>query len=464
MQDTKERVALTSILASGGLTVAKGAVGVLTGSLAILSEAAHSLIDFGATVMTYFAVRVSGKPADEEHHYGHGKMESVAALAETALLFLLSGLVIWEAGKRLLAEGGHAVEATIAAFAVIIVSVVVDFFRARLLSRVAHETASEALEADALHFSSDMWSSLAVLVGLGGVALGYQWADSAAALVVALFVCIAGWRLGRRTIDTLTDTAPAGSAETVTRAASKVLGVVAVDRVRVRPSGDKVFVEVVAGVSRTLPLDRVEAVKANVAEAIRAEMPRAEVVVTIAPRALNTETMQDRIMVIARNRALAVHHVTVHDIRGKLAVALDLEVDRKLTLGAAHDIADELEAALREELGADAEVETHIEPLQQDAAGREAPPERVKAVQMTLAEIAAEVGVITDVHNVRVRETDEGEIVNFHCRVDPALTVQTVHDKVDELERALRRRSPSIKRVIGHAEPRRTDSGVRRSA
>jgi len=464
MQDTKERVALTSILASGGLTVAKGAVGVLTGSLAILSEAAHSLIDFGATVMTYFAVRVSGKPADEEHHYGHGKMESVAALAETALLFLLSGLVIWEAGKRLLAEGGHAVEATIAAFAVIIVSVVVDFFRARLLSRVAHETASEALEADALHFSSDMWSSLAVLVGLGGVALGYQWADSAAALVVALFVCIAGWRLGRRTIDTLTDTAPAGSAETVTRAASKVLGVVAVDRVRVRPSGDKVFVEVVAGVSRTLPLDRVEAVKANVAEAIRAEMPRAEVVVTIAPRALNTETMQDRIMVIARNRALAVHHVTVHDIRGKLAVALDLEVDRKLTLGAAHDIADGLEAALREELGAEVEVETHIEPLQQDAAGREAPPERVKAVQMTLAEIAAEVGVITDVHNVRVRETDEGEIVNFHCRVDPALTVQTVHDKVDELERALRRRSPSIKRVIGHAEPRRTDSGVRRSA
>jgi cation diffusion facilitator family transporter len=464
MQATKERVALTSILASGGLTVAKGAVGALTGSLAILSEAAHSLIDFGATLMTYFAVRVSGKPADEEHHYGHGKMESVAALAETALLFLLSGVVIWEAAKRLLGEGGHAVEATIAAFAVIVVSIVVDFFRARLLSRVAHDTASEALEADALHFSSDMWSSLAVLVGLGGVALGYQWADSAAAIVVALFVCLAGWRLGRRTIDTLTDTAPAGSAQTVTRAAAKVRGVVAVEGVRVRPSGDKMFVEVVAAVSRTLPLDRVEAVKTQVAAAIRAEIPRAEVVVTTAPRALDTETVQERIMVIARNRALAVHHVTVHDIRGQLAVALDLEVDRKLTLGAAHDIADGLEAALRDELGPDVEVETHIEPLQQDAAGREAPPERVKAVQMTLAEIAAEVGVITEVHNVRVRETDEGEIVNFHCRVDPALTVQAVHEKVDELERALRRRSPSIKRVIGHAEPRRTGSGVRRSA
>jgi cation diffusion facilitator family transporter len=463
MQDTKERVALTSILASGGLTVAKGAVGALTGSLAILSEAAHSLIDFGATLMTYFAVRMSGKPADEEHHYGHGKIESVAALAETALLFLLSGVVIWEAGKRLLGAPEHVVEATAAAFAVIVISVVVDFFRARLLYRVAHETASEALEADALHFGSDMWSSMAVLVGLGGVALGFQWADSAAALVVALFVCLAGWRLGRRTIDTLTDTAPAGSAQTVIQAASKARGVVAVDRVRVRPAGDKVFVEVVAAVSRTLPLDSVEAVKANVADAIRADIPRAEVVVTTAPRALDTESVQERVMVIARNRVLAVHHVTVHDIGGRLSVSLDLEVDHKLQLGAAHDIADGLEAALRDELGPDVEVETHIEPLQQDTAGREAPPERVRAVEITLGEIAAESGMIRDIHNVRVRETDDGEIVNFHCLVDPAQTVQAVHEKVDEVERALRRRSPSIKRVIGHAEPR-TGSGARRSA
>src|SRR5947207_6155781 len=191
MADVKEKVALGSIAASASLTLAKGVVGVLTGSLAILSEAAHSLIDFGGTVMTYFAVRISGKPADEEHHYGHGKVESVSALAETALLFVLSGVVIWEAVKRLLGEPGHVVEATVAAFAVIIVSVLVDFFRARLLYRVASETASEALEADALHFGSDMWSSVAVLVGLGGVAFGYKWADSAAALVVALFVCIA---------------------------------------------------------------------------------------------------------------------------------------------------------------------------------------------------------------------------------------------------------------------------------
>jgi cation diffusion facilitator family transporter len=454
MQSEKERVALGSIVASGGLTLAKGVVGLLTGSLAILSEAAHSLIDLGATVMTYFAVRISGKPADEEHHYGHGKVESVTALAETALLFLLSAAVIWEAVHRLLGDKAHVVEATVAAFAVIVISIVVDFFRARLLYRVAGETASEALEADALHFGSDMWSSIAVLVGLIGLTLGYQWADSAAAIVVALFVCLAGWRLGRRTIDTLTDTAPPGVAEAVLRVARRIAGVVAVDAVRVRPAGDRMFVEILVAVSRTLPLDRVAALKTEVADAVRAELPRAEVGVDAAPRALDNETVQERVMVIARNHGLAVHHVTVHDIRGKYSVSLDLEVDRKLALGVAHDIADRLEAALREELGTDVEVETHIEPLQPpEAMGREAPPERVRAVAMALAEIAAEVGTIRDVHNVRVRETEEGEIVNFHGRVDPALAVQAVHEKVDEVERALRRRSPSIKRVIGHAEP-----------
>src|SRR5262249_42789733 len=154
----KGRAALGSIGASAGLTLAKGVVGLLTGSLAILSEAAHSLLDLVATVMTYFAVRISGKPADAEHHYGHGKVESVSALADTALLFVLSGIVIWEALARLTGDHGHPVAVTVWAFAVIIVSIVIDFFRARLLYRVAAETSSEALEADALHFGSDMWS------------------------------------------------------------------------------------------------------------------------------------------------------------------------------------------------------------------------------------------------------------------------------------------------------------------
>ncbi len=289
MQDIKQRVALSSMAASAGLTAAKAVVGVATGSLAILSEAAHSLLDFAATVMTYYAVRISGRPADEEHHYGHGKVESVTALAETALLYLLSGIVIWEALQRLFGGHGHAVEATLWAFAVIIASIVIDFFRARVLYRVATETSSEALEADALHFGSDMWSSLAVLIGLVAVAFGYPWADSAAAVVVAVFICIAGWRLGRRTIDTLTDTAPPGAADQIAAAVGRLAGVVAIDRLRVREVGKVLFVDLVVAVSRTLPLDRVATLKDRIVNLVRADRPAAEVTITAEPRALDDE-------------------------------------------------------------------------------------------------------------------------------------------------------------------------------
>jgi len=452
-QHDKEQVALTSMFASAGLTAAKAVVGIMTGSLGLLSEAGHSLIDFGATVMTYLAVRISGKPADDEHHFGHGKVEAVSALAQTGLLFLLSAVVIFEAIRRLFFHGGPEVEATIWAFGVVIVSIVVDFFRARALTKTADATSSQALEADALHFSSDLWSSLAVLIGLIGVYFDMPWADAVAALVVAALICIVGWRLVRRTIDTLTDAAPAGVAQRVLGIVTKIPGVVAIERLRVRSSGEQNFVDLGVAVSRTLPLDRVSAIKDRLRDAILIDMPRSEVTVTTEPRAVDGETVLEKVMVIARNRALAVHHVTVHDIEDRLSISLDLEVDGKLTLTQAHSLADQLEAAIAEELGASVEVETHIEPLYPPNAGREAPPERVKAVEMTLAEIAAEGRAVRDVHNVRVRETDDGEIVNFHCRVDPAMTVDTVHEKVDEIERALRQRSPSIKRVIGHAEP-----------
>jgi cation diffusion facilitator family transporter len=454
MKDIKQKVALSSIVASAGLTAAKAIVGVMSGSLALLSEAAHSLIDVGATVMTYYAVRVSDKPADEEHHYGHGKIESVSALAETALLFVLAGVVIWEAAKRLMSEQPPDVEATPWAFAVISLSIVIDFFRARVLYRTAEQTSSQALEADALHFDSDMWSSLAVLVGLVGIALGYTWADSVAAMAVSVVICIVGWRLGRRTVDTLTDTAPAGAAERIRAMVARIPGVVGLDRLRVRKVGKVLFVDLVVAVSRTLPIDRVAALKDRIVAMVRADSQAAEVTVTAEPRALDDESVLERVMVIARNRGLAVHHITVHAIEGRLAVALDLEVDGALSLGAAHDIASGLEDAVREELGPRVEVETHIEPLQPfDEPGRDASPERIAAVRHALAEIAAKVDLVGQIHDVRVRESDDGEIVNFHCLVDPAIKVANVHDKVDEVERGLRLRFPSIKRVIGHAEP-----------
>ena len=246
-------------------------------------------------------------------------------------------MVIFEAGLRLAGTQRHAVEATVAAFVIIAVSIVVDFFRARTLRRVAQATLSEALEADALHFSSDMWSSIAVLFGLGGVALGYSWADAAAALVVAVFICIAGWRLGWRTIETLTDTAPAGVRERITAIARRVPGVVAIEQVRARPAGAVLFVDLGVGVSRTLPLDRVSAIKDRLTREIRAELPTAELTITTEPRALDDETARERVMLIARNRGLAIHHVAVQTDLRPAVVSADLEVEGTMPLAAAHD-------------------------------------------------------------------------------------------------------------------------------
>jgi divalent metal cation (Fe/Co/Zn/Cd) transporter len=221
-----------------------------------------------------------------------------------------------------------------------------------------------------------------------------------------------------------------------------------------RKVGPRYFVEPSILVPRTYPLDRVTAVKTAVENKVVSLLGDADVTVTTAPVALNDETILQRVNVIARNRALAVHHVTVQNLQGKLSVSLDLEVDGHLSLGAAHDIADRLEHEIAEEIGNDVEVETHIEPLQTaDLSGHDAHPTRVREVEMALAQIAGELGTIRQVHDVRVRETSDGEMINFHCRVDPAQTVHEVHEKVDDLERALRERWPSIRRVVGHAEP-----------
>jgi divalent metal cation (Fe/Co/Zn/Cd) transporter len=216
------------------------------------------------------------------------------------------------------------------------------------------------------------------------------------------------------------------------------------------------FVELGVGVSRTLPLDRVTAIKEQLTGAIRADMPQAEVTITEKPLALDDETVRERVMVSARDLGLAIHHVAVQTIAGQLSVSADLEVDGTQALSTAHEVASRLEQAVREELGPDVEVETHIEPLPADVlAGRDAASARIAEVREVLSSLAADIPDLAEVHDVRVRETPDGEIVNFHCQVDPALSVAAVHDMVDALERRLRRKFPAITRVIGHAEPRR---------
>jgi cation diffusion facilitator family transporter len=450
----KTNVAAISIFASAGMAVTKFAVGIAIGSLALISEALHSSVDVIATVITWLVVRVSDQPADEEHHYGHGKFESLSALGVIALLYVLAGGILVESWSRL-SEGAPPPTISAVPFVVLVIDIAVNFWRARALHRTARETRSQALAADALHFASDVLGSIAVIIGLVLTGLGFAWGDSVAAIAVAVMISILGLRLGRSTIETLLDRAPEGASEKATQAIRSVSGVVGVERVRVRMVGPTHFIDAIAKVPRTYPIDRVEAIKRGAQAAVTEAIGDADLTFTAVPVVRDNESVRERIMVIARNSGLAVHHVTVHDLGDKLTVSIDLEVDGDMELKAAHDIAHGLERSIREDFGEDVEVDTHIEPLEPELPhGSDAPPERVETIRKALSQFAGN-GAIHDIHNVRVRETEAGEIVNFHCRAAPSMSVIKVHEKVDEIERALRSAFPSIKRVISHAEPPR---------
>ena len=450
----KESAALASIAASALITLGKLVAGLMTGSLALISEAGHALLDTGATILTYFAVRAAHKPADDEHHYGHGKIEAVAALAETGLLVVLAVGVVVEAVRRLSGHASEQIDASWVAFAVLGASITIDLVRWLSLSKIAKETKSDALAADALHFSSDLVGSVCVVLGLIGVRLGYAQADSIAALSVALFIGIAGYRLGRQTIDTLVDAAPKGLAERLRKRIEATVGVVEVESLRLRPAGPEVLGELQIRVPRTMPLERVARVKQEVTDAVNAEAPEVKVTVTADPIALDDETVLEQVLLISARRRLPVHHVTVQEIDGVKSVSLDVELDSRMSLAQAHEIASGLEQAIVSELGSGVEVDTHIEPLESDElAGRDVPDGQIADMVSILEEAARNGRIITDVHNVRVRQTTAGLVVNYHCRAPEQLSVQDVHDAVDFLDQRLRSRVPEITRVVGHAEP-----------
>jgi len=247
----KRMAALTSVIAAIGLTAIKIIVGVFTGSLGILAEAAHSGLDLVAAIMTLLAIRISDRPADPEHNYGHGKVENLSALFETLLLLGTCVWIIYEAVQRLFFKPVE-IDVSIWAFIIMAISIVVDISRSRVLNRVAKKYKSQALEADGLHFSTDIWSSSVVIVGLFCVKLS-EWfpkleflhhADAVAALAVAMIVVLISVRLGMRTITALLDTAPKGLKEKVTGEVESIEGVVDCHNVRIRYSGAKVFLDV----------------------------------------------------------------------------------------------------------------------------------------------------------------------------------------------------------------------------
>ena len=459
MQREKRTVALNSLLAAIAITFLKLIVGISTRSLGILSEAAHSGLDLVAALVTLLSVRVSDKPADAEHQYGHGKVENFSAFIETGLLLLTCVWIVWEAVRRL--NGHHSVhiEPTLAAFVVMFLSMVVDWWRSRKLQVIAKRYDSQALEADALHFSTDIVSSGVVVLGLGLVWAGQHWqvawlakADAVAALLVSVVIVYVSSRLARRTIDALLDAAPAGYRGRIVNAALKINGVIEVERARIRRAGNRYFADVSVGLARNVTFQRSGQVADEVTSAVHRLLPNADVVVHPIPRPASAENIFDRVRAVATRHNMNVHDVSVQDLHGRLHVEQHLEMDEKLPLKQAHDLVSMLESEIRQEIPEIASILTHIE---SEPATIEAGEQidRDAHLEGRLKAVSAEFPDILDTHDIQVKRVNGRVYISCHCTFRDDMPLSRVHDVSTALETRFKQEDPELFRVLIHPEP-----------
>ena len=476
----KTVVALSSVGAAIGLTSIKIIVALLTGSLGILAEAAHSGLDLVAALMTFFAVRVADRPPDATHHYGHGKVENLSAFLEAGLLLLTAVWIIYEAIRRLLFHEGH-VEASIWAIAVMGFSILVDYTRSRALLRVARKLGSQALEADALHFRTDIWSSSVVIAGLLVVLITNSFhlptwlgqADAVAALGVSAIVIWVSSRLVRETIDALLDRAPGALAAQVEEAIKLVEGVTEVRRVRVRRAGNKLFADVVIAAPRISTFEQTheltQRIEAATLAGVHSISPQGEVdvVVHVEPTAAPGETVIDQIHYLAELEGVHAHDIRVREVSGKLEADFDVEVHADMDLSNAHAVASRLEQAILQNNSQVQRVTTHLEAPDTIVVHRQDVTQQYPEMAAHICSIAdriAGAGSAHDVHLYRsypqnrdrkapAEDGSEGLDVVLHTTFDAHAPISQVHILAEEIQRTLRQTYPHLASVVIHTEP-----------
>jgi cation diffusion facilitator family transporter len=456
----KRRVARASLLAALLLTSFKIIVGLSTNSLGILSEAAHSGLDMVAAAITLWAVRISGLPADREHTYGHGKFENLSALFETFLLLVTCLWIIYEAVKRLFFREVH-VDLNIWAFVVVFVSIIIDISRSRALKRAADKYASQALEADALHFSTDVWSSLVVLFGLIGVAASKQFsvpwlvqADSVAALGVAAIVVWVSLQLGKKTVDDLLDSVPKGMQEQVEAAVRAVPGVAEVRQVRLRRSGPEVFADVTLAVIRAAAFEQTHDIANQAEAAVRSIFPKADVVVHVEPAIPSDEDVTTKVRLLAARHGLGAHGIRIYEENRQRWLELHLEVNESLLLEEAHRQASEFEQALREAIPSLERIVTHLEPAGDSAATVRSQSAGELLIHRFLVRFQNETKTRFHPHDLVVQQIGAELSVSLHCTLQPATPIVDAHDFTVRLEDYLRAHIPKLGRVVIHVEPK----------
>jgi cation diffusion facilitator family transporter len=444
----QRRTALVSVLAALALIGLKLGAGLASGSLGLVSEAVHSGTDLVAALLTFFALGVAGRPADPGHPYGHGKAEHLAALAEAVILVAASLFISYRAVSHLVGASESDVQATWYAFVVIAVVIVIDASRTLVSLRGSQRYDSPALQANALHFGSDMAGSVAVLVGLAFVAAGRPGADSLAALFVAVLVLLAAARLIRSNVDVLMDLSPPASDAAARAAIAQVDPPVELRRLRLRRSAGRHFADVVIGVPPGGAVGQGHAAADQVERAVQDALPNSDVVVHVEPGV--EEALRDRVhaAALAVPRVREVHNVRVVTVDGGLEVGLHLKLPGELSLENAHAVASEVEDAISAAVPEVVAVQTHLEPLREPAAGQRTAPPDEQAILAIVRDLTGEAP-----RDVRLVRTEEGLLVFVTLHVPPDRTLAEAHTLASEVEERIREQLPEIADVVVHTEP-----------
>jgi len=387
----KVRVAFSSLLAAIFLTVTKLVVGIITQSLGIISEAAHSALDLIAAGMTYFTVKRSDKPADAEHHYGHGKFENLSALLEAILLLITCAWIIYKSFERIFFKSVE-IKVLPVSFIVLLIAIIIDISRSTALSKMAKKYQSQALEADALHFQSDIFSSLVVILGLVFVKFGLPVADPLAALSVALLVLRASWKLGKRTVDVLLDRAPEGLDQKIKEMIQVIPQVSSVSRLRLRRAGSHYFLDMNVMLEKDSSLEKAHQITIQIEEKVALLLPNSDVIVHTEPEEgggfleekseLFKEGQEEKRIVLEIlnqhfDQFVEFHDLTFRRTGDSRLVNLHLVVPKGIKIEDAHKLCDHLENDIKDRLG-ESEITIHIEPCEGECKTCEQECERKK--------------------------------------------------------------------------------------
>lgn len=448
----KKAVALYSIVAAIFLIGAKTIVGFMTGSLAILTDAVHSLLDLGASIITYFSVKISDKPSDREHHFGHGKVESLGALLQ--ILFLLAACIgiILRAVDRMQSHSAE-INLNVWAFAVVLLSITIDFNRVRALRRVAKKYSSQALAADALHFSADIYVSAVVLLGLVAIKLGFSVADPVAAIAVSLFIISTAVRLARRSIDVLLDRAPAETEEVIRQTVRSFPEILGITKLRLRSDGRTTFAEMSLNVDRALTFGRADNLAARLQRALQDHLPAVDIIFTLIPASAESEKTADAVRYIVSSFGLTLHHLIISETDEGNFVSMHIELPGEITLNEAHSRAGEISARLHREIPTLKKAVIHTEPLSTDSGSSPENVPNLDVLRDKVKVIVESFPGVADCHNIILTPLTRGLALSADMRMNGSVTLDQTHQMSEKVEKKLREEIAELTSITIHLEP-----------